>query len=108
VLARTKSPISLVGVADHFEESLVAQLPDDFEDLRSLDEAGMATAVEELSIPQARVAVSGEASASTLGFFGPQVKLLVLSDYLDAHPETLIIYAIRLKSDEVSQIRALS
>jgi len=108
VLARTKSPISLIGVADHFEESLVAQLPDDFEDLRSLDEAGLAVAVEELSIPYVRVAVSTEASASTLGFFGPKVQLLELNDYLDAHPETLIIYAIRLKSDEVSQIRTLS
>ena len=108
VLARTKSPISLIGKADHFEESLVAQLPDDFEDLRSFDEAGLAVAVEELSIPYVRVAVSSEASTSTLGFFGPQVQLLELNDYLDAHPETLIIYAIRLKSDEVSQIRALS
>ena len=108
VLARTKSPISLIGKADHFEESLVAQLPDYFEDLRSFDEAGLAVAVEELSIPYVRVAVSSEASTSTLGFFGPQVQLLELNDYLDAHPETLIIYAIRLKSDEVSQIRALS
>jgi hypothetical protein len=107
VLARTKSPISLIGIADHFEESLVAQLPDDFEDLRSFDEAGLAVAVEELSIPYVRVAVSTEASASTLGFFGPKVQLLEINDYLDAHPETLIIYAIRLKSDEVSQIRAL-
>jgi hypothetical protein len=107
-LARTKEEPSLLGVADHFEAALLTQIPVEFEDLRALDEEGLAAAVEQVAVSNGRVAVTGEVSAGSFGLFAPHTSLALLRDYLDAHPASLIICGVRLTSSDITQIRALS
>ena len=107
-LARANVAPSLVGISDHYEDSLLEQLPVDFEDLRSLDEDGFAAAVSELATSNEKIAVVGEVTVGPMGLFASQISLGLLRDYLDEHPATLIIYGIRLSSSDVTQVRALS
>lgn len=107
-LARAKVAPSLVGIADHYEDSLLEQLPIDFEDLRVLDGDGLAAAASQLAISNGKIAVVGEVTVGSIGLFAPQISLGLLRDYLDEHPATLIIYGIRLSSSDVTQVRALS
>lgn len=107
-LARSKETPSLIGIADHYDDALLAQFTREFEDLRALDEDGLAATVEELAKSNGRVAAMTDANAGAFGLFAPQISLGVLRDYLDAHPATVIIYGIRLSSADVTQVHALS
>jgi hypothetical protein len=107
-LTRSKETPSLIGIADHFDDSLLAQFTREFEDLRSLDEDGLAATVEDLATSNGRVAAMTDANAGAFGLFARQISLGLLRDYLDAHPATVIIYGIRLSSADVTQVHALS
>jgi len=107
-LARSKEMPSLIGIADHYDDSLMAQFTREFEDLRSLDEDGFAATVEDLATSNGRVAAMTDADAGAFGLFVRQISLGLLRDYLDTHPATLIIYGIRLSSADVMQVHALS
>jgi hypothetical protein len=107
-LARAKQEPSLIGIADHFEVALLTQIPLEFEDLRALDEEGLAATVEQVAVSNGRVVVTGEVSVGSFGLFAPHTSLALLRDYLDEHPASLIICAVRLSASEVSEVRALS